>query len=150
MSIEEDLDQIMDSAHFWNWLPDWNIVKEIYSKIPNSYSVLTPFAFTYLEELIRSMTSDYEYGIVDRSGNSRKVKVGLNLINMAIDENKDNPELVLLLENIKPRFAISTLSDKGDNRNSVAHGYIHPRFWDEESFETLIHDIATLSRYAGF
>lgn len=150
MSIEADLEQILETAHFWNWLPDWGIVKEIHSKIPNSYSVLTPFAFAYLEELIRSMTTDYEYGIVDRSGNPRKVKVGINLVNMAIDENKGNPELILLLENIKPRFAISKLSDKGDNRNSVAHGYIHPRFWDENSFESLIHDIATLSRHAGF
>ena len=59
MSVFEDIDQIIDYAHFWNWAPDWNVVKEIYQKVPDSYSVLMPFAYTYLEELIRTTTSDY-------------------------------------------------------------------------------------------
>ena len=46
MSVFEDIDQIIDYAHFWNWAPDWNVVKEIYQKVPDSYSVLMPFAYT--------------------------------------------------------------------------------------------------------
>lgn len=78
-------------------------------------------------------------------------KVGMALVKLAIEENKDkNKGLVILLEKIKPYFKQSSVKDSGDNRNSVAHGYMHPRFWDKHSFEKLIHDIALLSEYAGF
>ncbi len=53
MNIKNDFQEILDYAHYWNWAPDWLIVKEIYEKIPESYSVLTPFAYAYLEELIQ-------------------------------------------------------------------------------------------------
>jgi len=54
MNIDDDFKEIMDYAHFWNWLPDWGVVQEVYQTVPNSFSVLTPFAYSYLEELIRS------------------------------------------------------------------------------------------------
>ena len=59
MSINDDFTEIMNYVHIWNWFPDWDVVQEVYKKIPESYSVLTPFAYTYLEELIRSTTSEY-------------------------------------------------------------------------------------------
>lgn len=61
-----------------------------------------------------------------------------------------NKEYVNLLEKIKDYYKQSTPLDNGNNRNSVDHGYMHPRFWTKESFETLIHDIAILSKYSKF
>ena len=69
MSIEKDFDEILDYAHFWHWAPDWALVKEIYKKEPLSFSILTPFAYTYLEEIIRTTTSDYGRPLHDRNGN---------------------------------------------------------------------------------
>ena len=70
---------------------------------------------------------------------------------LAIDENRNKqPEYVVLLEEIKGYFSDSTALDEGDNRNSVVHGYMHPRFWSKESFEKLINDISRLSKYSGF
>ena len=150
MSINNDFMDITNFAHFWNWVPDWSVVQEVYQAFPNSYSVLTPFAYAYLEEMIRSTTSEYGIEVLDDSGKPIKRKVGIGLINLAIAENSSNKEYVLLLENAKCYFTISKSTDTGDNRNSVAHGYMHPRFWNEKSFEQLIHDIAMLSKHAGF
>lgn len=83
MSVFEDIDQIIDYAYFWNWAPDQNAVKEIYQKVPDSYSVLMPFAYGYLEEMIRTTTSDYRFPIFDRGEKPVKVKVGMALINLA-------------------------------------------------------------------
>ena len=52
MALQEDFNQIIDYAHFWNWAPDWGEVQRIYEKFPDSFSVLTPFAYSYLEELV--------------------------------------------------------------------------------------------------
>jgi len=151
MSINEDFSKIMERAHYWNWLPDWDIVQSVYKEFPDSYSVLTPFAYAYLEELIRSTTSEYGIELLDSNGNPMRHKVGMALIKLAIEENKDkNKDYVILLEKIKPYFKLSSVKDAGDNRNSVAHGYMHSRFWDKNAFENLIHDIALLSDYAGF
>lgn len=35
MSVFDDFDGIMNYAHFWNWAPNWNVVKEIYEKAPD-------------------------------------------------------------------------------------------------------------------
>ena len=59
MTIEDAFDEIMQYAHYWNWVPDWQLVKEIYESYPYSYSVLTPFVYTYFEELIRTTTIEY-------------------------------------------------------------------------------------------
>ena len=151
MSIEKDFDKIMYHAHFWNWLPDLQIVKDIYDKFPDSYSVLTPFLYAYMEELIRSMTSDYGIVYFDKEGKPTRKKVGFGLIMLAIEENKvDKPELTEILEKVKQHYLVSLPGDAGDNRNSVLHGYMHPRFWYKSSFETLVHEIALLSDYAGF
>jgi hypothetical protein len=151
MSIDKDIEQIMESAHFWNWLPDWGIVKEVYRVFPDAHSVLTPFAYAYLEELIRSMTTEYGTGGFDEYGNPRKYTVGKRLIKLAIEENKtDNPGLVMLLEQVMKHFANSHSNNNEQNRNSVVHGYKHSRFWDRDSFETLVHDIALLSKHARF
>lgn len=69
---------------------------------------------------------------------------------MAKDENNQNLEYMQRLNEIKKYFENSTDLDSGDNRNSVDHGYMHPRFWTQESFENLIHDIAQISKYSRF
>ena len=151
MNINDDFTEIMSYAHCWNWLPDWVVVQKIYQAFPDSYSVLSPFAFAYMEELIRSTTSEYGIEIFDESGKPKKRKVGIKLIKFAIEENKTcNQELVSLLEKIKSYYRYSQSTDRGDNRNSVAHGYMHPKFWTKVSFEGLVHDIAALSKHAGF
>lgn len=147
---DNDFKEIMKYAHFWNWLPDWGVVQEVYQAFPNSFSVLTPFAYAYLEELIRSTTSEYGLEVFDDSGKPEKRKVGLALINLAISENSSNPDYIALLEKVKVYFLPSKPEVKGDNRHNVVHGYMHPRFWDKESFERLLHDIAALSKYAKF
>lgn len=150
MGINDDFTEIINYAHLWNWVPDWDVVQEVYQAFPNSYSVLTPFAYTYLEELIRSTTSEYGIEVLDDSGKPIIRKVGVGLIKLAIDENSSNQEFVASLEKAKSFFMFSKSTDSGDNRNSVAHGYMHPRFWDKDSFEQLIHYIASISKYAGF
>ncbi|GAA4454238.1 hypothetical protein GCM10023189_20440 [Nibrella saemangeumensis] len=151
MTINDSFEEIMQYAHFWNWVPDWQVVKEIYNAHPESYSVFTPFAYSYLEELIRSMTSEYGVEILDKDGLPSVRKVGTRLINLAIEENKNkSTELIALLEELKVYFSTSKRTNFGDNRNSVAHGYMHPRFWSKDSFEKLILDIARLSKFSGF
>ena len=80
---------------------------------------------------------------IDDIGKPKKRKVGLALINLAISENNDSLEYVTLLEEIKMYFSFSKPIDRGENRNNVVHGYMHPRFWDKESakrkFEKLEH-----------
>lgn len=151
MSVFDDFETILDYAHFWNWAPDWNVVKDIYSRIPESYSVLTPFAYTYLEEMIRSTTSEYGMPLFDREGKPNYFKRGKKLINLAISENADKKEYVELLNNTKKYFMyISDDLHDENGRNNVLHGYLHPRFWSKEAFEQLIHDIAELSPFVGF
>ena len=50
---------ILDSAHWRNWRTDLKVLQDIYSNEPYPYSVLSPFAYSYLEECIRSTTSKY-------------------------------------------------------------------------------------------
>jgi hypothetical protein len=153
MNLNEAFNEITNYSHFPNWAPDWEVVREVYQTFPNSYSVLTPFAYSYLEELIRSTTSEYGRVAVNKKDMSviKYRKVGIKLIKLAIKENKDNnPEYVKILSEINPYFSESKITDAGDNRNSVLHGYIHPRFWDKKSFERLIFDIAKLSKYSKF
>lgn len=85
MALQEDFNQIIDYAHFWNWAPDWGEVQRIYEKFPDSFSVLTPFAYSYLEELNRTTTSDYGLPLFDRNGQPVKVNVGMKLISLAIN-----------------------------------------------------------------
>ena len=101
MSIFDDFDIIWDHSHYWNWSPDWLVVKEVYEKVPNSYSVLMPFAYSYFEEMIRTTTSEYGLPLFDRHGKPVKFKVGMALIKMAIEENQANPDYVALLEKAK-------------------------------------------------
>ena len=150
MNIDDDFKEIMKYAHYFNWLPDWGVVQEVYHIVPNSFSILIPFAYSYLEEMIRSTTSEYGIDILDDSGEPKRRRVGTGLINLAINENSDNQDYIALLEKTKAYFLLSNPKDKGENRNNVVHGYMHPRFWEQESFERLIHDIATLSKYTKF
>jgi len=150
MSIFEDFEKIISHAHFWNWLPDWDVAKEIYNKIPESYSVLTPFAYSYLEEMIRTTTSDYGLPLFDGNKQQVKVRVGMSLIKLAIEENSENIEYVKLLENVKKHFKYSDINLDDNGRNHVVHGHLHPRFWSQESFEALLHDIAELSQFSRF
>ncbi len=146
-----DFDEIYDYAHMWNWAPDWYMVKQIYTAFPDSYSILTPFAYTYLEELIRSTTSEYGVPLLDREGKKNNIKVGLKLVNLAIKENSENQEYIELLEKAKKYFKYDYDDPHEENgRNKVLHGHLHSRFWSKEDFEKLIHDIAELSPFAGF
>lgn len=151
MSFNDDLFEIVQYAHFWNWSPDWGVVGDVYKAFPESYSILTPFAYAYLEEMIRSTTSEYGFEVQDEQGQPKRRKVGMALLNLAIEENRStNSDYVDLLEQMKKYFKASQITDIGDNRNSVVHGYMHPRFWDNDSFEQLVHDIAMLSKYSKF
>ena len=102
MSIEDDFEEIMNHAHFWNWLPDWGVAQEVYQVFPNSYSVLTPFAYGYLEELIRSTTSEYGIEVFDEAGNPKRRKVGIGLINLAINELKTIEIMLYCLKKQRP------------------------------------------------
>ena len=150
MSVFDDLDVIWGHSHYWNWSPDWLVVKEVYEKVPAAYSVLMPFAYSYFEEMIRSTTSEYSCPLFDRNGDPVKVKVGMALINMAIEENKENSEYVALLEKAKKYFKYTENSNDENGRNRVMHGRVHPRFWSQEDFENLIHDIAEMSPFSQF
>lgn len=151
MNIDSDFIEIMNYAHYWNWLPDWDVTQKIYQKFPDSYSVFTPFVYSYLEELIRSTTSEYGKEILDSNGKQLKRKVGRALINLAIEENKEkNNGYIEMLKESESYFNESKATDSGNNRNSVDHGYIHSRFWDKDSFERPIHDVARISKYANF
>ena len=151
MSIEECFEEIMLYCHWRNWLPDWIIVQKIYQSFPDSYSILTPFAYAYFEELIRSTTSEYGMTAFDRETRQpiKKRKTSNQLIDLSIKENDGNEALVCLLEQMRSYYKNSDASDNGDNRHSTAHGYMHPRFWSKESFEQLIRDIASLSKHSG-
>lgn len=150
MSVFEDFDEIMEYAHFWNWVPDWNVAKEVYRKVPDSYSILTPFAYTYLEEMIRTTTSEYGLPLFDRNEQPVKIRVGMSLIKLAIEENQDNPEYIKLFESAKKHFKYTHACDDENGRNRVMRGHVHPRFWSEESFKQLIHEIAELSKSSKF
>lgn len=151
MDISNDFEKIIENSHFWNWVPDWVLVRDIYNNFDNSYSVLTPFAFSYLEELIRSMTTDYSKEKMDKFGNPIRHIVGMSLINLAIKQNEQGDERKFkLILATKQYFEESNSDDKGDNRHSTQHGYMHPRFWNKDSFEKLIHHIALLSEFSGF
>ena len=140
----------MKYAHWLNWLPDWEIVRKIYNEYPESYSVLLPFAYSYLEELIRSTTSEYGREIIDENGNEKTRKTGIDLINLAINQNREKIDYVSDLKELKKYFIKSKSDDEGNNRNNVIHGYMHPRFWDKETFEQLICNIAKISKYSRF
>ena len=150
MSVFDDFEEIYNYAHMWNWGPDWIVAKEVYEKVPESYSVLMPFAYSYLEEMIRTTTSEYGLPLFDRNHNPVYVRVGMKLIELAIEENEENVEYVLLLENIKRHFKYTTISRDENGRNSVMHGRVHPRFWSQDAFEQLIHDIAEMSKFSQF
>ena len=114
MKITDDFTEIMHYAHYWNWLPDWDIVEKINKAFPDSYSILTPFAFAYLEELIRTTTSEYGIDRLDNTGKPLKRKVGIGLINLAIKENSKNQNFIALLDNAKSYFSFSGPKDVGN------------------------------------
>ena len=150
MSIWDEFDEIINYAHFWNWAPDWNEVKEIQRQFPNSFSVLTPFAYSYLEELIRSRTSEYGCELIDSDGNEVFRRTGIGLLKLARQENADDTAFLAGLDNVEKYFSRSTAFDRGNNRNSTVHGYMHAGLWRKDSFENLISDIAAISKHAGF
>lgn len=143
--LEEAFNTIYEHSHFLNWCPDINLSKEIYEYFPNSYSILTPFIYSLLEEIIRSTTS--EYGI---QLDGKRKRVGMKLIDLAINENQDNDEYLMCLNEIKKYFKGSSMFDEGDNRNSTVHGYMHSRFWSQESFEELLISTSKISKFSGF
>lgn len=149
MSIQDDFYKIEKYAHVCNWLYDWILVRKVYLSNEDTYSILTPFAYSYLEEVIRSTTSKYGIQIYKNDG-SKKYSVGKSLLKLAKNENGDDNEFCDLLDRIEHYFNNSSAFDRGNNRNSVAHGYMHSVYWTKESFEKLIHDIAQLSPFTKF
>lgn len=87
MAIYDDFNEILDYAHLRNSDHDWDVVREVYDILPTLYSVLTPFTYTYLEEMIRSTTAEYSIPLYKRDGTSVIVKRGNALIDLAIKEN---------------------------------------------------------------
>lgn len=55
-----------------------------------------------------------------------------------------------MLEKTKRYFKYTEISNDENGRNRVMHGRVHPRFWDKETFEQLLHDIAELSKFSKF
>lgn len=104
MNFEQDMDIILQYAHYWNWLPDWIVLQKVYSEFPDAYSILTPFAYSYLEEMIRSTTSEYGIELLDKKENPRRRKLGKGLISLANQENKNNQEYIKILDKIKHHF----------------------------------------------
>lgn len=100
--------------------------------------------------MIRSTTTQYGREFLDEKGKPERRKVGLGLLKLAKEENSKNTDYIEMLDELKKYFEESTDLDCGNNRNSVDHGYMHPRFWTKESFEKLIHNIARISKYAKF
>lgn len=80
----------------------------------------------------------------------KRRKVGRRLIKLAMAENGEDKPFLEALEEIEDYFGDATPFDRGNNRNSVDHGFMHPRYWTKESFEQLVHDIAVLSKYSRF
>ena len=146
MGIKNDFDVLIDNSHAFNGCPDLIIARDIYFNDKRTCSVLTPFMYAYLEEIIRSTTTEYGRDLVCNTYR----KVGMSLIKLAKEQNIENKQYVKELNRIKKYFQQSTATDEGNNRNSTVHGYMHPRFWTEESFELLMHDIARMSKYAKF
>ena len=143
--LEDAFNTIYNHSYFWNWCPDIDLTKKIYEQFPNSYSILTPFIYSLLEEIIRSTTSEY-----GRQLDGERKSVGMKLIKLAINENQNNQEYLKCLNEIKEYFKNSSMFDDGDNRNSTVHGYMHPRFWSQESFEKIIIDTSKISKFSGF
>lgn len=75
--------------------------KNVYTKFPDSDSILTSFAYSYFEELMRSTTSEYEMPFLNKDGEKNKFKVGMGLIRLAKDENAEKPEYIKLLDSAK-------------------------------------------------
>ena len=57
--MDEYFKKISLSAHL-NWLPDVELAIRIYRDISEAYGVLFPFMYSYLEECIRSLTTEFE------------------------------------------------------------------------------------------
>lgn len=55
------MDTFIGYAHRRLWAPDLALVQSEYLRNDLLYSVFTPFMYTYLEFLIRSMTESYAY-----------------------------------------------------------------------------------------
>lgn len=141
--MDEYFKKISSSTHL-NWIYDIELAMKIYKDNLDSYSVLFPFMYSYLEECIRSLTTEFGKNLLL---DKKRYKVGMELIKLAIEENSENKKLVDLLEEYKKYFKKSTIFDEGDNRNSVNHGYTHPILWTKENFEELVKDIARLSDF---
>ena len=57
MSVFEDIDQIIDYAHFWNWAPDWNVVKEIYQKYQSFPTAMQGLGYKEVVEYLEGKIS---------------------------------------------------------------------------------------------
>lgn len=102
--VLKDFERIIDHAYFWNWAPDWEIAKNIYMRFPDSYSILTPFAYSYFEEFISFTTSEYGMPFLNKDGENNKFKVGMGLIRLAKDENAEKLEYIKLLDSAKKYY----------------------------------------------
>lgn len=142
--LEEYKKNILSNTRI-DWQCDLEQAFKIYDKFPDSYSVLIPFFFSYMEELIRSLTSNYHMQIYEDD----KEYVGMPLVEKAIKKNSDNNKLIQLLKEIKKYYEKSSILNKTYNRNGIVHGYVHPDNWTKETFEQLIKDINDLQFFCS-
>ena len=157
-NLNEYFNEIQQYAHFRNWAPDIGVLISVYQKEPLSFSILIPFLFSYLEEVIRSMTSGYTFDTRLNENDEIFYKTGKALIETAKEEcaNKSNiteqekQYVCNKLQEIKERYYQKSTLTNYNNRNSIMHGPLPPRFWTEDLFVQLIKDIASLSKYSGF
>ena len=142
--LEEYKKNILSNTRI-DWQCDLEQAFKIYDKFPDSYSVLIPFFFSYMEELIRSLTSNYHMQIYEDD----KEYVGMPLVEKAIEKNSDNNKLIQLLKEIKKYYEKSSIFNKTYNRNGIVHGYVHPDNWTKETFKQLIKDINDLQFFCS-
>ncbi|KSU23796.1 hypothetical protein [Lactococcus lactis] len=147
--FSKNMDTIIGYTHWRLWAPDLDLVQSEYLRNDLLYSVFTPFMYTYLEFLIRSMTESYGNAPWSDNSEYNKVYHSMNLVKLAINENQDKPELLSELENVKKYFKHSKGLEGGANRNGVSHAVTVARDWSKEDFEQLIEDIAKLSPFSG-
>lgn len=148
--ILNSIETIIGYTDLLNWSPDWAIFRDVFDMFPNSYSLLTPFAYAYLEEIVRSTTSEYGLEVLDGKGEPIYRKSGKKLFALARRENKSNHDYIKLLNELEIYFGSSKSTDRGDNRNCVMHGSLHSKYWTKESFQKLLYDIARTAPFANF
>ena len=142
-----DFDILLADTHVGNWSKSLRIAKSVYKNIEDAQYILMPFMYTYLEESVRSMTT--EYGALNGSEKSSK-RIGGGLVDLAISESDDSEQQKLLRSIKQQYFRRFDGLMGGGNRNNVDHGVVPANDWSNEEFQKLVHDVAALTPYTDF